>query len=409
MVGESWLLITLTLLIVSLITQQIPLLLVTLLVFLTGLLIRVWSHYALARVSHDHHLSSERAFFGDIVTVEVSVSNRNMLPLPVVEVGLEAPEELKVLRGSVVPAATNPFRVNLSSFLSMGWYHKVTRRYQIECSKRGYYTFGPSSITVRDPFGFTSQVAESDKTDRLLVYPRILSLKELGLPSTEILGERRIRRQLFEDPLRIVSSRDYVQGDPLNRIHWKATARRGGLQTRVLESTTTPNLVIFLDVNTMETRFQGPVEGPLESAIIVAAAIANHAINARNNVGLYVNEPYRGTREPIRLAPSRHPDHLQRILVALAHPQGWPLYTIERMLTTEGRNLPWGASIVVVTPTPTAPLIGAIRRFKRAGRSVALIQVGNTTDMVVPRDISTRYVSDQIHRPDAESLEVIAR
>ncbi len=409
MVGESWLLITLVLLIVSLITQQIPLLLVTFLVFLSGLLIRIWSHFALARITHEHQLSAEQAFFGDVITVEVSVSNRKMLPLPVVEIGIEAPEELKVLRGSVIPAATDPFRINLSSFLSMGWYHKVTRRYQVECSKRGYYTFGPSYMTVRDPFGFTSQEAENPRLDRLLVYPRILPLKELGLPSTDILGERKIRRQLFEDPLRIVSSRDYVQGDPLNRIHWMATARRGHLQTRVLESTTTPNLVIFLDVNTMETQFQAPMEGPLESSITVAASIASHAINSGHNVGLYVNEPYRGTREPIRLAPSRHPDHLQRILVALAHPQGWPLYAIERMLTTEGRSLPWGASIVIVTPTPTALLIGSIRRFKRAGRSVSLIQVGNSTGFIAPRDVPTHFVSDEVHRPHTKSLEVAAR
>ena len=409
MVGESWLLITLTLLIVSLITQQVPLLLVTLLVCLTGLLIRIWSHYALARVSHEHQLSTERAFFGDTVTVEVSVSNRKMLPLPVVELGLEAPEELKVLRGTVTPATGNPFRINLSSFFAMGWYHRVTRRYQVECSKRGYYTFGPFSIAVRDPFGFTSQESESPETNTLLVYPRILPLKELGLPSTEILGERRIRRQLFDDPLRIVTSRDYITGDPLNRIHWKATARRGALQTRVLESTTTPNLVIFLDVNTMQTRFQGPVEGPLETAIIVAGSIASHAINAGHNVGLYVNEPYRGTREPMKLAPSRHPDHLQRIFVMLAHPQGWPLYPIERMLSTEGRSLPWGASIVVVTAAPTGPLVGVMRRFKRAGRSVSLIQVRNTADTVVPRDVPTYFVSDQVYHQGTQSLEVAAR
>lgn len=405
MVGESWLLITLTLLIVSLITQQTPLLLVTLLVFLTGLLIRIWSHYALAGVIHEHGLSNEYAFFGDMVDVEVSVTNRKILPLPVVEIGLEAPEELRVRHGSVTPAAGDAFRVNLFSLFSMGWYRKVTRRYQIECSKRGYYIFGPSFMTVRDPFGFTSQEAEGYQMDRLLVYPRILSLKELGLPSTEIIGERRIRRKLFEDPLRIVSTRNYIQGDPLNRINWKATARRGELQSRVLESTTTPNLAIFLDVNTMETRFQAPLEASLESAIVVASSLANHAISGGYNVGLYVNEPYRGTREPIRLAPSRHPGHLQRILVALAHPQGWPVNSIERVLMTEGRNIPWGASIVVVTSTPTAPLLGSIRRFKRAGRSLSLIQVGNTTGTTLPRDIQAHLVSDHLHQTLMESSE----
>ena len=406
MVGESWLLITLILLIISLITQQTPLLLVTLLVFLTGLLIRIWSRYALAGVIHEHELSNEYAFFGDVVSVEVSVTNRKILPLPVVEIGLEAPGELKVLHGSVIPAAGDAIRVNLFSLFSMGWYRKVTRRYQIECSKRGHYMFGPSFMTVRDPFGFTTREAERYERDRLLVYPRILSLKELGLPSTEIIGERRIRRQLFEDPLRIVSTRNYVQGDPLSRINWKATARRGELQSKVLESTTTPNLAIFLDVNTMETRFQAPLEASLESAIVVAGSIANHAINGGYNVGLYVNEPYRGAREPIRLAPSRHPGHLQRILVALAHPQGWPLHSIERVLMKEGRNIPWGASIVVITSTPTAALLGSIRRFKKAGRSLSLIQIGNITGTTLPRDIQAHFVSDQVHQPLIESREL---
>ena len=111
----------------------------------------------------------------------------------------------------------------------------------------------------------------------------------------------------------------------------------------------------------------------------------------------------------MKLAPSRHPDHLQRIFVMLAHPQGWPLYPIERMLSTEGRSLPWGASIVVVTAAPTGPLVGVMRRFKRAGRSVSLIQVRNTADTVVPRDVPTYFVSDQVYHQGAQSLEVAAR
>ena len=151
---------------------------------------------------------------------------------------------------------------------------------------------------------------------------------------------------------------------------------------------------------------EAPLEASLESAIVVAGSIANHAINGGYNVGLYVNEPYKGTREPIRLAPSRHPGHLQRILVALAHPQGWPLQSIERVLMKEGRNIPWGASIVVITSTPTDALLGSIRRFKKAGRSLSLIQVGNSTGTTLPRDIQAHFVSDQVHQPVIESREL---
>ena len=409
MVGEGWLLITLTLLIISLVTQQVPLLLLTTLVFLSGLLVRIWSHFALARVSHEQQLSHEHVFYGETVAVDVTVSNRKMLPLPVVQMTLEAPEELPVQRGSVTPAAGNPFRINLTSILSVGWYRRITRRYLLHCSKRGTYTFGPSSLSVRDPFGFTSKDTDFDERSHLVVYPRIVPLRALGLPSTEILGERRVRRQIFEDPLRIVTSREYVAGDPLNRINWRATARKGGLQTRVLESTSTPNVAVFLDVNTMESRFQAPSEPLLEAAVSVAASIASHAITARYEVGVYVNEAYRGTREMIRFAPSRNPGQLTQVLTGLAHPQGWALHPMERVLTTEGRSLPWTASILVVTAVPTARLLGTLRRFKRAGRRVALALVGPASMTSVPGDIPTFGVPLAALQGHTGVLEVVAQ
>ena len=409
MVGEGWLLLTLTLLVISLITQQVPLLLLTTLVFLSGMLVRVWSHFALARVTHEQHVSSEHAFFGETVTVDVTVSNAKMLPLPVVQVTLEAPEELRVLRGAVTPASGNPFRINLSSYLSVGWYRRITRRYQLECTKRGVYTFGPSTMSVQDPFGFTSKATGSAETTRMVVYPRVLPLRELGLTSTEIMGDRRVRRQLFEDPLRIVSSREYVAGDPLNRIHWKATARQGVLQTRVLESTSTPNVAVFLDVNTMENRFQAPSERLLESAVSLGASIASDAIASRYEVGVYVNEAYRGTRELIRFAPSRNPGHLTRVLTGLAHPTGWALHPIDRVLATEGRNIPWTASILVVTAVPTPALLATLRRFKRAGRRVAIALVGPESGAAIPSDIPLFLAPQTAMQRDAGALEAAAR
>ena len=143
----------------------------------------------------------------------------------------------------------------------------------------------------------------------------------------------------------------------------------------MLESTSTPNVAVFLDVNTMSSRFQAPSERLLEATVSVAASIASHAISSRYEVGVYVNEAYRGTRELIRFAPSRNPGHLTRVLTGLAHPMGWPTHSIDRVLATEGRSIPWTASILVVTAVPTAPLIGTLRRFARAGRRVAIALV----------------------------------
>ena len=47
------------------------------------------------------------------------------------------------------------------------------------------------------------------------------------IASRRPIGEIRISHRLFEDPTRIAGVRAYQSGDPLNRIHWRATARTG--------------------------------------------------------------------------------------------------------------------------------------------------------------------------------------
>ena len=177
----------------------------------------------------------------------------------------------------------------------------------------------------------------------------------------------------------------------------------------MLESTSTPNVAVFLDVNTMSSRFQAPSERLLEAAVSVAASIASHAISSRYEVGVYVNEAYRGTRELIRFAPSRNPGHLTRVLTGLAHPMGWPTHSIDRVLATEGRSIPWTASILVVTAVPTAPLIGTLRRFTRAGRRVALALVNPADLGAVPRDIPTFVVPVAALQGHTGVLEVVTR
>jgi hypothetical protein len=58
--------------------------------------------------------------------------------------------------------------------------------------------------------------------DHVLVYPRLIPFKELGIPSFYPAGDERTESRLFPDPTRTVGVRDYRPGDPLKAIHWKA-------------------------------------------------------------------------------------------------------------------------------------------------------------------------------------------
>ena len=121
--------------------------------------------------------------------------------------------------------------------------------------------------------------------DHLIVYPRVVDLENLGLPSKQPFGEVRSRERIFEDVSRTVGIRDWQQGDEQRRIHWKATARRQSLQVRVFEPTSTLNVAIFLNVATLPETWEGSDPELLEAAITTAASLANFALQSRCPAG----------------------------------------------------------------------------------------------------------------------------
>jgi uncharacterized protein (DUF58 family) len=406
MLGGAWLFITFALLLSAVVLQQVLLFLVALLFFLASGVARLWAYYALERVEYGRHLSASRAFFGDTVILDTHIANNKILPLPWVHVQDEVPDALTLMRVRTTPTFRTG-RAHLSSFLSLGWYHRLTRRYSVQCLKRGYFTFGPATVRSGDLFGFFGKQTTKEKLDYLLVYPRIVPLEDLGIPSKAPFGDIRVRRHLFEDPERVVSTRDYAPGDPLRHIHWKATARLRRLQSRVFEPTTTVDLALFLDVRTVESPLWGRVEQLLETAVIAAASIASYAVQKGDRIGLYVNEPYLYREGLIKVSSSDHPGQLQRVLEALANVQGWPALPLEQLLNREARKIHGVATLAVITAEPNERLLASLLRFRRAGRRVVLVTVGGQRGGFSPDGLPIYYVSDQVYWRELESVRLL--
>jgi uncharacterized protein (DUF58 family) len=407
MLGSLWLFITVLLLIASLVLHQVPLLLVTLLFFLAGGVARLWGRYCLNRVEYHRRLSSNRVFFGEEITLEVEVSNRKPLPLPWVQTEDEIPKQVTLLKGKTSPSYS-PTHIVLNNLFSLSWYHKTKRRYRIQCLQRGYFTFGPASISSGDIFGFFTRKQEIEPLDYLMVYPKILALEKLGIPSKQPLGDIRTRNHIFQDPILTMSIREYHFGDSLKRIHWKSTARLGQLQTKVFEPTTTVDMGIFMDVRTVEYPHWSSVPELLELGIVTSASIANHALSEGYRVGLYVNQNKRNSTEYIRIPPSQHTSQLKNILEALAPIQPVEMMSISRLVVNESRNLPWGSTLVVVTAIPTDELLSVLSNMKRAGRKVTLIIIGGK-ESINHNGLTTYHVPADVMWDKIETLSLLAK
>ncbi len=407
MLGSYWLLITVLLFIAGLILHQVPLLLFSLLFFLVGGVARLWKRYCLTRVEYRRRLSANRVFFGDEVQLEVEVANRKPLPLPWIQIDDEVPDKVTFLKGRTF-WSHRATRVLLINLFSLSWYHRVKRRYPMRCLHRGYFAFGPARVYSGDLFGLFKRETEIQEVDYLMVYPRILPLQKLGIPSKQPLGDIRTRRYIFQDPVLTLGVRDYHFGDSLKRIHWKTTARLGQLQTKVFEPTTSIDMGIFLDVRTVKPPLWGSLPQLLELGIIAAASISNHAMAAGYRVGLYVNQNKPFSEELVRIPPSQHTDQLLHILEALAKIHPLETTPIAELIQQEARNLSWGSTLVVISAVPSDNLLSTLVKMKRAGRMVTLILVGGPEPSISKDGLIVYHIRDDVIWHDLETLPMKA-
>jgi len=334
----------------------------------------VWNWYSLRSVAYQRRFSERRAFLGEVVDLTVQVTNRKWLPVAWLRVDDEYPLPVTLMDGDLQPS-TKPDVGLLGNLLSLRWLECVRLRYHLRCTQRGFYAFGPAHLQSGDIFGLFSSQSDQPNVDWLIVYPEVRPIEGLSLPPKEPFGEARARQRIFEDPSRAVGVREHRAEDAFKHVHWKATARRQRLQTKVYEPTTSFQLVIFLNMATLPKHWQGTIPELLERAISVCASIASDAAQRRVQVGLIANGCWPESDQALKVLPGRSPDQLMHILEALAAVAVQPTISIEQLLSRESPRLPWAATLLVVTALVTEELLAAIVRLQRAGRRLVLVRL----------------------------------
>lgn len=400
--ARFWIVVAVVLALLGAPLGSLALLLAGSLVLVLAAVTNLWARYSLERVEYNHSLSSDRAFTGEEVQFTTRLTNRKFLPLPWVQVNDELPREVKLLQGRILPAP-HPGRFVVTSLLSMGWYHRITRTYTLRCQHRGRFYLGPVRIRSGDLFGMATNEVHLERDLLLTIYPRVLPLVVSRLPSFEPYGSIRARKTLLDDVTMPVGSRDYVVGDTLRHIHWKSTARLGRLQTRVFDASTSANFVLFYGVRTMEPPLQGTRPALLELGVLTITALANYTLGHGYPVGIYVNQTSRLTSHLLQVPPAQHPEQLTRILEAMAQVHSEESTPLAVLIGEQTRKLPWGTTIMVVAAVPDEATLTLLGRLRRAGWGVSFIHIGGSADHAMS-GISTYTVSDAANWQDLQEV-----
>ncbi len=398
---NSWLPLGILLVVVGVLGALSPAVALGVFILLAGGLAKAWAARSLENVELERHLPESRAFPGEEIRLTYRLTNKKLIPIPRIEMRdhipeLLSPEELHL------PPSSAPNSTLYTHRTHLGWYERASWSLDLPCPERGYYRLGPARLTSGDGFGIFSDERDEENIASIVVYPRTVAMEDLGLPAARPLGEIRGKERMFEDPMRFAGLRDYEPGDALRRIDWKATARRGALQSRVYEPSSTHHIIVALNVDTMQHSWQGFIPEMLESSIVVAASIARWAYDNRQAVGLVANGSLPDSDRPISISPGRAPDQLPRLLEALGGIMPLTVEPLANLLERESHRLPLGSTLAVVTSLVTEPLAAVLRRLHEEGQQVSILSMVDEDwgdvlgDMPVQR---IRYDASQAEAP----------
>jgi len=326
-----------------------------------------WSGKALAHITCQRFFDSH-AFLGEDVTVRLVVRNRGWLPMAWLRIYESLPVELSI------PNAVN-------QVITLGVHSQSTIIYRLQSRKRGYYPIGPLFTFTGDLLGLSREQQEQGEVDHLTVYPNIIPLTRPSLPSRSPQGTLRSYQPLYEDPSRVLSKRDYVAGDSLRRVDWKASAVLGRLQVKQFEPSIALETAIFLDLNNSGYDPHHRIDST-ELAIVIAASLASWVIMKKQTVGLVTNgvDQLDVNHSSRPLLPRKGRGHLTHVLETLARLQTSDTFSIADLLRCESPHLAWGTTLIVITGKVDDILFDGLFQTRRRGQNAVIILAGRTVD-----------------------------
>lgn len=370
--SDAWVVFAILLTLIGLALNNIVLTTAAVILLVISGLSWLWAEASLHALTYHRHFSEHRAFQGETIELRLELRNAKLLPQPWVIVHDSFPHVLPVAE---IKLELNP-TTNLADFRTFwmaGPYQRISRRFHVHCTERGYHPYGPAIITTGDAFGFFTRTAIQRNADHLIVYPRLYSVAELRLPTKHPFGPAVAPNSLYQDPMRTAGVRPWETGDSLRRIHWKATARQQELLSRIYEPSEERVIQIFLNATTMTRHWHGYIPELQERAISVAGSLAALAATERMPVGLISNGALRGSERALRLLPGRNPSQLMHILELLAQVTPFATQPIEDLLVEQAPHLPWGATIVLVTAVAHDELLATLLDLAAVGRRIVLV------------------------------------
>lgn len=215
----------------------------------------------------------EKLSNGDLNTITISIENHYTFP-----VSIKIIDEI-------------PFQFQVRDFkiirnIKASGQDKIA--YDLRPTERGEYYFGNLNIYVSSPLKLISRRFTFDKDKMVPTYPSYIQLRKYDLLafSNNLFqyGIKKIRR--IGHTMEFEQIKEYVQGDDLRTLNWKATAKKNALMVNQFQDEKSQSVYMAIDKGRV---MQMPFEGLslLDYAINSTLVLANVILKKQDKAGIF--------------------------------------------------------------------------------------------------------------------------
>ena len=241
----------------------------------------------------------EKLSNGDLNPIQVTIKNQYTFP-----VSVKIIDEI-------------PFQFQIRDFKIIKTIPASTQKeigYDLRPTERGEYSFGNLNIYVSSPLKLISRRFTFDKDQMVPTYPSYIQLKKYDLlafsNNLHQYGIKKIRR--IGHTMEFEQIKEYVQGDDLRTLNWKATAKKNSLMVNQFQDEKSQSVYMAIDKGRV---MQMPFDGLslLDYAINSTLVLSNVILKKQDKAGIFAFSK----KVENRVFAERRSSQMQKILETL--------------------------------------------------------------------------------------------
>ncbi len=268
-------------------------------------------------------------------------------------------------------------------------------KYKVKFLKTENYSIGPVNVRYQDPLGLFSKNWSFQK-----------SMNAIALPPVEDLGRTKLRPKYTRGWLGNIKSaqmgvgseffsiREYLQGDEMRDINWKATARYLDPKTNSFEAEKSGDVIMVVDAF-YESNVGVFEDNMLKHSVRAATSLASDIISDRNRVGLLVIGDF------VRwVYPRSGQEQLYEIMDNLMDLEGGSHWRLEHAKFIMDKIFPNRCLLLFISPLTSDKVAEAITGLARKKYEIAVVSPS-------PVDLQKKYIDTEDEL--AEKLQRVER